>query len=173
MTNVENTEKALAAEVAALPGTLPVVPPVTGTQTLPDITAIPGGKALTDTVAQQGVELSSIEAIVAGVAAGSLAITLDDLARCCAANSEITGPISSGGAPASQLAQLGGLLTKVAAIGIVLSWVSTLYAIVDLDSALAQDVEAAEWIAPIVASVVDVNFSDLSWANKLKTPIGL
>lgn len=167
VSDIGNTEKVLAAEIAALPGALPVVPPVTGTPTYPDITALPGGKALTDTVTNQGAEIATIEGIIAGVAAGTLAITLDDLARCCASNAAVTGPIAEGGATASSLAQLGGLLTKVAAIGIVLGWVSTIYAIFDLPAALAQDVKSAEWIAPIVASVVDVNFSDLSWAKQL------
>ena len=171
VTDVTNTERTLAAEVAALPGTLPVVPPLPVTQTYPDITAIPGGKALTDTVAQQGTEILSLEGILAGVAAGTLAVTMEDLMRCCSANSAVTDPISAGGATPSLLGGLGSLLIKAAAIGIVLSWVDTLYAVLDLPAAIAADVKGAEWIAPIVASVVEVNFSDLSWAAPLKNTI--
>jgi hypothetical protein len=161
----------LAAAIGSLEGAVTQLETQPIPVTYPDIQSIPGGKALSDTVANDGAAIATIEGIVAGIAAGALSLTLDDLMRCCSANSAVTDPIASGGATPSLLGQLGGLLTKVAIIGVALGWLDTIYAIFEINDVMFATVKSAEWIAPIVAQVATTQLENLTWADTIHNPV--
>ena len=97
-----------------------------------------------------------------------LPTTLADLEDCSAENSAVTNPITNGGATPSLLSQLGGLLTKAYALGLVGSAVAALLAVFDLPDSIIATVSSAEFIAPIATRAAAVAISDVTWTANLR-----
>jgi hypothetical protein len=84
---------------------------------------------------------------------------------CCAENKAVTDPIAKAGGSASMLSNIAGLVTKVAALGILLSALDTLYAIFNLDATVAGTVRGAEWVTPYAVQAAGVALEDTTWAG--------
>ncbi len=90
--------------------------------------------------------------------------TLED---CCAANTEVTQPIRSGGATPSLLSKLGGLLVKAYALGIVASVIEVGLSLLDMPDVILGEMRTIAWIEPIAKAAAAGALADLSWSGEL------
>lgn len=174
-TRITNIERVISRPAAPAPVIPPGVSPKRFAGLVATVAGIEGRMGgLAPISAVQGVQdgLSATEGRVAGIAtelqtAGvpNLPTSLEKLQECCDDAHTVTNPIKSGGATPSLLSQLGGLLTKAYAIGIVVSVLGTVFAILDMPAAVLGTIRGAEWVMPLAERAAVAAMGDISWGD--------
>jgi len=179
--HLETLIQGLQAQITSIKTQPPVITPTPAPVTSSPLS--PTDRALIDSIPLLATTASVTQASLVANAANTLALqnqavlgdsyvpnlpsTINSLEECCAANSNITNPIRSGGATPGLLSGLGGLLAKGAMLAVGAGILETIIALFDMPDVILGEVQSMQWVRPIAEAAARGALANTQWSKQL------